>query len=276
MRARRRRDRPGGLSYILLLAVLPLRAADDANAILRRFIDAEKQNDERARQYTYVEDAAWFILDKSGHLFQNRSETHEVIFVEGLTYKKLVARDGKPIDAKEQAQVEKTMRQTAEQRRKHPAPAPGGKIASGRASADFGSNEELLTLFENRLIGEEEIGGRKAWVIESKPQKGRLPANRHEKGVFSFSKKLWIDEADNVMLRAVYTVTGDHIFIKPGSAMTVEFQKVNQDAWQPALFVIDARKMVDKNVQASSRTEYRYSKFQKFDVQSTITLDPPK
>jgi hypothetical protein len=254
----------------LLLLVLPLWAADDANAILRRYLEADAQNDKKAEQYTYVQDNAWFVPDKNGELHRNRSETLEVIFIEGLTYRKLVARNGGPLDAKEKAKVDKEMRETAEQRRKHPAPVAGGRISNGHSSVDFGSEEELLTLFDNRVTGEEEIGGRKAWVIESTPRKDRPPANRHEKDVMSFGKKFWIDKAENVELRAVYTVVGDHIFLQPGSTTTIESQKINQDVWQPALVVVDTCNKMAKVVQAE---EIRFSNFKKFDVQSTITID---
>jgi hypothetical protein len=258
------------MRFLLLLALLPPCPAGDANVILRRYLDADKQNDEKAEQYTYVTDSAWFVRGKNGDLHQDRSETHEVIFVEGLAYNKLVARNGKPLDAKEKARVDKKMRETAEQRRKHPAPAAGGRITNGHSRVDFGSDEELLTLFDNRLAGEEEIGGRKAWVIESTPRKDRPPANRHEKNAMSFGKKFWIDEAENEELRAVYTVVGDHIFLKPGSTTTIEFQKINQDVWQPALVVIDARNTMAKIV---AEEKIRFSNFKKFDVQSTITID---
>src|SRR5580658_10500364 len=258
------------MRLFLLLLALPLWPADDANAILRRYLEADELNDKKAEQYTFVEDHVWFDRDKNGELKQNRSETAEMIFVEGIAYRKLVARNGKPLDAKEKAKVDKEMRETAEQRRKHPAwPDGGGVIANGHR-VDFGSDEELLTLFDNRLTGEEEIGGRKAWVIESTPRKDRPPANRHEKDVMSFGKKLWIDEAENEELRAVYTVVGDHIFLKPGSTTTIEFQKINQDVWQPALVVLDARNTMAKIVQVE---EIRFSNFKKFDVQSTITID---
>jgi hypothetical protein len=259
------------MRLFLLLLAFPLCAADDANAILRRYLDAGKQNDEKAEQYAYVQDNAWFVPDKSGELKQNRSETLEVIFVEGQIYRKLIARNGKPIDAKEKAKVDKEMRETAEQRRKHRGWAPdGGGITNGHSRADFGSGEELLTLFDNRVTGEEEIGGRKAWVIESTPRKDRPPANRHEKDVMSFGKKFWIDEAENEELRAVYTVVGDRLFLKPGSTTTIEFQKIDQAVWQPALVVVDARNTAAKIAQAE---EIRYSNFKKFDVQSTITID---
>jgi hypothetical protein len=260
------------MRLLLLLLALPLcAAADDANAILRRYLYADKQNAEKAEQYTYVQDNAWFVPDKTGELKQNRSETLEVIFVEGLIYRKLIARNGKPIDAKEKAKVDKAMRETAEQRRKHPGWAPdGGGITNGHSRADFGSDEELLTLFDNRVTGEAEIGGRKAWVIESTPRKDRPPANRHERDVMSFGKKFWIDEAENAELRAVYTVVGDRLFLKPGSTTTIEFQKIDQAVWQPALVVVDARNTTSKIVDAE---EIRYSSFKKFDVQSTITID---
>jgi hypothetical protein len=255
----------------LLLAALPLWAADDANAILRRYMEADKLNDKRAERYTFVEDRVWSGRDKNGEVKQHRSETAEMIFVEGQTYRKLVARNGKPLDAKEKAKVDKEMRETAEQRRKRRPEVPGGRVVVNHTGVDLGSDEELLTLFDNRLVGEEEIAGRKAWVIESTPREGRHPANRHERDVTSFGKKLWIDQTENVELRELDTVTGEHTALKPGSTIQWDCEKINQDAWQTVLITIIA-----KWPQTEARLEIRYSNFKKFDVQSTITLDPPK
>jgi hypothetical protein len=261
------------MRLLLLLTALPLWAADDANTILRRYLEADKQNDKKAEQYTFVEERAWFGRDRNGEFKQIRSETAEMIFVEGQAYRRLVARNGKPLDAKEKAKVDKDMRETAEHRRKHPAWADGGGVTNGHDRVDLGSDEELLTLFDNHVAGEEEIGGRKAWVIESTPRKDHPAANRHEKDVASFNKRLWIDEVENAELRAVYTVIGDHIYIKPGSTFVFDFQKVNQDAWQLAQLVIETRNTVSTDVQVQERVEIRYSDFKKFDVQSTITID---
>jgi hypothetical protein len=46
------------MRLVLLLAVVPLWAADDANTILRRYLDADELNDKKAEQYTCVEDRA--------------------------------------------------------------------------------------------------------------------------------------------------------------------------------------------------------------------------
>ena len=90
------------------------------------------------------------------------------------------------------------------------------------------------------MAGEEEIRGRKAWVIESTPQAGRAPASQHEREVLSLRRKLWIAEAGNVPLRIVCTVIGDGIhFAKPGSTIRVDFDEIGLDVWNQSSLVLE-------------------------------------
>lgn len=260
----------------LLWSVLPLFATDDANALIQRLVEAQAQNDRLARQYTYLEETAWFTYDKNGRTHRNRSETHEIVFVEGVEFRKLTLRNGKPLSAREAAQVEQSMRETAADRRKHPSRPPGGQINFGSQHADLGSLPELLTLFDNRLVGEEEVRGRKAWVVESAPRGDHAPASPHEKEVLGFRKKLWIDQAAGVMARMIVTVQGEAVFAAPGSTLAFEFDPVNQKVWEPISIVLEVRRQSGKTVRPWGRTEYRDSRFQKFNVESTITVEPPR
>jgi hypothetical protein len=104
----------------LSMLLVPL-CAQDVDAIIQHNREANKQNDERANQYTYIEETDNFEYDKQGHAKKTGSETHDVIFGEGESYKRLVARDGKPLPPKEEAKEEKKLQQTAEERRKSPA-----------------------------------------------------------------------------------------------------------------------------------------------------------
>jgi hypothetical protein len=254
---------------LLFLATLPLLASDDPNEIIRRFVAADNKNWERASQYTYVEQTEYFTPVKDGPAKKDRSETHEVIFVEGASYKKLVAHNDKPLDPKERAKEEKRLQQTAEERRKERHSSLTHRIVT------LGTYDDLLTLFDNRLVGEEEIRGRRAWLIESKPKPGHVPANAHEKDALSFEEKLWIDKSDVQLLRSVYTVVGARV-LAPGSTVTWEFDKINDDAWLGISGVIDGHLQFAKFIKPAVRTEYHNSKFQKFDVKSTITIDPAR
>jgi hypothetical protein len=215
--------------------LLPLRA-QDVEAILKRNDEANKQNEERAKQYTYVEETDNFEYDKHGERKKTGSETHDVIFVEGESYKRLVARDGKPLAPKEEAKEEKKLQQTAEERRK--ARRKGLLNFSRSVSV---SSEDLDKFFDGSLVGEEEIRDRKAWVIEYTPRKGRVPANKHEKDVYTFQAKAWVDEEEGVTSKFVLLSIADGSFLKPGSSITIENAKINDDAWLPVSSVFDGR-----------------------------------
>jgi hypothetical protein len=255
---------------LVLLATLPLLAAEDPNEIVKRFIEADRKNWERASEYTYVEQADYFDFDKNGQPRKDRSETHEIVFVEGAAYKKLIARNDRPLKPKEQSKEDRKLQQIAEERRKQ------RRSGLFHKSVGLGSYDDLLTLFDNRLVGEEEIRGRQAWVIASTPKEAHAAANAHEKDVLSFRRKLWINQADCQLLRSEYTVIGQRVNFTPGTALTWDFEKINDDAWLTISGVIDGHLQFAKFIKPAVRTEYRNSKFQKFDVQSTITMEPVK
>lgn len=169
------------------------------------------------------------------------------------------------------------MRLTAAERRRelHRAP-PGGQLVMGDHTIDLGSYDELLTLYRNRVAGEEEIRGRKAWVIESAPLPGRAAAGEHQRDVLSFRRKLWMDEADDLPARLLYTVTGNGIhFAQPGSTIQADFIKIAADVWCQSSIVLDMWRASGKSFRPWKRTEIRNHDFQKFDVQSTVTAIHP-
>jgi hypothetical protein len=267
------------MRILLLLLALPLWAAEDVDAIIKRAVDAQSQNDPRAQQYTFVQRTQHLTLNKAGEAHETSSATHEVIFVEGLKYQKLVVRNGKPLTAKEAAQVEKEMHQTAEERRKHVHQGPVGGTVSMRGffthkSADLGSLAELLTLFANRVTGEEEIRGHKTWVVESIPTPSYEPASAHEKDVRGFRKQFWFDRQDGVPVRAIYTVVAEGMFLTPGSTLTFEYDKIDPETWQPVSIMMEFSSGKEKVYHPTGQTIYRMDQFRKFDVQSTITVTP--
>jgi hypothetical protein len=267
------------MRVLLLLLALPLWAAEDANAIVRRLVEAEHGNRDRVSQFTYTEETRRFDFRKNGEPHLRLTETHEVIFVEGLEYRKLVARDGKPLSTREQAQVEKDMAQTAAERRKHVQPTPPGGVMTLHGtfrsrSMDFGSSAELLTLFDNRIEAEETLRGHQTWVLGCTPRANYLPANEHEKQVLVFRKKLWLDQAEGMPVRGQYTVLGEGGFAQPGSTVTFDFDKVDSDTWHLISIMLDIAMEKQPVFHPTARTEYRMSNFHKFDVQSTITVHP--
>ncbi|HUP02764.1 MAG TPA: hypothetical protein VMU19_02165, partial [Bryobacteraceae bacterium] len=67
------------MRWFLLLFAARLWAADDANAILQRAIQAQDANNKRAEQYTFTRETRRFSFDKSGRPRLIATETHEII-----------------------------------------------------------------------------------------------------------------------------------------------------------------------------------------------------
>lgn len=269
------------LPLVLMLAAVPawgpLWAAEDATAILKRWVAAEKQNWEQGRQYAFTKESENYQYDQNGKARRMSSQTFQILFVEGISYQRLVARNGKPLDKREQALEEKKMQQVAAQRRKQQRPGRFSKESVGADEVPVyhvsnSANPELLTpLFDCRLLGEEEIGGRKASVVDCVPLPGHIAANDGEKDSLSIRYKLWIDQAESVTLKRVETVIGEGRLFKPGTVVTREYEKVNDDAWLPRTGVLDSPVDKGRNV-----NESRFSNYKKFNVESTITVGEPK
>jgi hypothetical protein len=141
-------------------------------------------------------------------------------------------------------------------------------------SLDLGSLSELLTLYDNRVAGEENVRGHKTWVIEATPQRGYLPMSEHERQVLVFGKKFWVDQEEGLLVRAVYTVVVEDGMVRPGSTITQEFEKVDPDTWEPVSLTLNFSRGKEKVFRPTARTVYTMANFQKFDVHSTITVMP--
>jgi hypothetical protein len=237
-----------------------------AEDILKRYIEARKANLPRARQYTLTNKETHIFFDGKGEEKSRSSKTFDVIFLEGDTYKKLIARDDKPLSVAEAAKVEKELQKTADERREQRKRQP-----MMSRSITTASDEDLLKLFTCKVTGEEQIKQSKTWVIQCDPQAGRVAANAREKEKLTTSRQLWIDETQYALMKFVDTALEGNPLELPGSTTTVQFALINNDAWMQTSLVIDGHLHFAKFIKPKVRTEYVNSNFKKFDVQSTVT-----
>src|SRR5689334_1580333 len=103
---------------ILWGSIAGLAEERDAVEIARKSVEAVKANNAKMRQYAYREYKVTWDLDKNGKETDRRTETWEVIGLEGSAYRKLVQRDDKPLSSKEQKREDERLRKEAELRRK--------------------------------------------------------------------------------------------------------------------------------------------------------------
>jgi len=103
-------------------------------------------------------------------------KTYDVIMLEGQNYNKLVLIEGQPLDDANRKKVDEDLAKERELRRKYPF------LNKTMSVSGLG---QLERLFDNKVAGEETVGGRKAWTVESEPKRGAKAADPKEEEVLA-------------------------------------------------------------------------------------------
>ncbi len=96
--------------------------------------------------------------------------------LEGSEYRKLILKDGKPLDAKTQKRVDADLDKARAERRRN---------SFTHHEVSLGDLDLLGRIFDNKVTGEETVLGRRAWRMESEPKSGYKPANKAEEAALA-------------------------------------------------------------------------------------------
>jgi hypothetical protein len=225
--------------FTLIVCLPAILAAQDPREIVRRSVEIDRKNLEIARNYTYLERREQRELDGSGKVKDTEVQTSDVTLLEGSSYRRLVARNDRPLSSKEQKREEDKLRNSIEERRKESKEERERRIADWerRRQRQRDPLKELPDAFDFRLIGEEALAGGEVYVIDAMPKpdyKPQLPAAAYFPKV---KARLWIDKNDyhwaKVEMETLDTISlgGFLVRLAKGSRLIVEQAHVSQEVW---------------------------------------------
>ncbi|GIU77357.1 MAG: hypothetical protein KatS3mg005_0595 [Bryobacteraceae bacterium] len=268
------------LLQALLWGGLAVHAQDpDPLEIIRRSVEKDRLNFERANDYSYVQHTEQRMLDKDGRVAKVESRTYDVIVIDGEPYEKLIAKDGKPLSESEaRKEQEKLDRELARRRAERPdqrARRLSEQEKRRREGREFA--REIPDAFTFRLAGQETLEGRPVWVIEAEPKPGYKGKAKRADLLSKFRGKLWIDQQDfqwvRVEAETIAPVRFGWILAKldPGAKMTFEQRRVHGEVWLPsqARMRLDARLALVRKLRAEVEVTWR--DYRKFQTDSRIT-----
>src|SRR5947209_7406907 len=245
---------------LLLCGFLGASAALAGNGtaleIVRKSVLVDQANDERAKDYTFMERTDERKLDSQGALRSTGSKTYETVFLYGRPFRRLVERDGKPLwpDAKKKEEerfdreVEKRRNESEKDRRHALEEAEKRRTESRRFMTEIGD------VYDFRLVGEEQVSGHDTWVIAAEPKQNYKAQSSEAKNLAKMHGKVWIDKQGyhwvKVQAEVIDTVSWGLFLARmsPGSRMEFEQARVNEEVWLPrrVLFHLNARLMFKK------------------------------
>ena len=171
----------------------------------------------------------------------------EVLFVEGLRYRKRLERNGKALGVKEQKAVDTAMQRTAAERRAERRKA--GKAFFSRVyNFRYGYVGEVARVSDCSLAGEE----KGSWMIRCVPKVGYVGATKEERELLSYRQTFWLDQKE-------MAVTGRR----------AEVVRVGADGpWMARKMWVRFETARGKGCQVNE-----YSGYQLFAVESMITVE---
>ncbi|MCX6633540.1 MAG: hypothetical protein NT090_00365 [Acidobacteria bacterium] len=213
----------------------------DARDIIRRAVAADESNWRVARNYMFSERVDLRYLDSLGRVKSKEVETFDVTLLDGSPYRRLAARDDRPLAPGEEGKEQKRLDRSTVQRRKETAPQRAQRLAEYEKRPEWQREgwRELREAFDFRLAGEELWNGDSLYVIQATPRQGYQPRSRTAEVLVHLQGKLWVDKQDYHLAKAevevVDTISVGLFLVRvaKGSRATFEQTRVNDEVWLP-------------------------------------------
>jgi hypothetical protein len=232
---------------IVLIATLFMAASScaqlDVATIIKRSVEVSNADWQSAPQYDYFE------RDRQQ---DGGTKTYEVMMILGSDYQRLVAVNGKPLTAEEQAREQRKLERVIARRKSEPEEQRAQRIAKYEKDRkqDHLLMEQLTVAFDFKLLGEQKLGPHDVYVLRATPRPGYQPPNIETKVLTGMQGKLWIDKPTcqwvKVEAEVVHPVSiaGFLAQVQPGTRFELEKMPVVEGSWLPKHFSMKARAKV--------------------------------
>jgi hypothetical protein len=237
-----------------------------------------RANYQRERDYTFVERDVENTIDGSGKTKSTEIKSYDVLDIYGEQVRRLVAKDDKPLDAKEAAKEEEKVQKIIDRHKNESEEER--KRREERAAKDREDSRkfvgEVADTFSFSLLGTELVGDREAWVINGEPRPESELHNKDSKFLSKFHGRLWIDKDDfqlaKMDIEAIDTASVGWVLarIHKGTRVIFERTRMTDEIWLPKQlnYKLDARVALFKGYRMDAEQSYR--EYKKFRTSSKI------
>ena len=265
------------MRFSIFLLVASAALAQDANEIIRRATDRDFTNFETRKNYTYQERQEVREYNGKGKLIKTEIETHEILILQGQPYEKLIARNDHPLSEKDARKEQKKLDSEVEKRKRQSA-AEKAKLEKERLEEQK-YLREFTEAFIFKVIGEEAVSGKPAWVISVTPKPGYRPKESDAKIFTKLRGKVWIDKGEYHWVKAegeaIDTLSfGFFLFrVAPGATVSFEQTSVNGEVWLPSRISVRAEVRIAILKKLRAEVDITYRDYRKFQADSKIVSE---
>jgi hypothetical protein len=242
-------------------------------------------------QYTYNEKETESALDDKGKVKSTVEKIYEVYpsLEEDLTYRRLISKDGKPLDKKaidKQDREQDKKRQDWTKKLEREGTDEHAWRMTKEAEEKRKEQEiidELFQLYRIDLAGREILEGSTAIVLTFNPRDDYKPHTDDGKILARVAGRAWICEDDYQVIRVEARLIDNLSFgmgvlarLNKGAILTFQRRRINNEIWLPAevRFTGNARILLVKGLRLDITSVY--SNYTKFTVETQVKFRKDK
>jgi len=252
--------------------------AEDVREIVRRAFALNQKTEDLSQNYTFLQTERVRMLDGKGGVKRDSSKTEDITMLEGSPYRRLVARNGKPISPEEQKQEDERLRRSDEERRKEPPEQRERRLAEWRRRREqrIGPFREVLDAFDFKLAGEQNLNGVSVYAIDATPKQGYKPKSSTASILPKFKGRLWIAKSDYGLVKVEAETTGTISYggilfrLARGSRVEVEQERVNDELWLRKRIWVEFSGHVLLVSALRAQIEFTFADYRKFQADSRM------
>lgn len=267
---------------LLLLAHAPSETArEDAPTLLERVIDGQEDQQLAQRAFAFRERTVTRHIDKKGGVSKTESETFLITPGTGGEYRRLVARDGHPLPAKDEAKqerkleqhIEKQLQLSEQEREQRTRDKMESRVKRYRSRL-----KEALEVFDFSPLPDERLDGEPVRVFRFTPKPDYEGHSRTTKILARMEGTVWIDPERDQLAKLFLVFTKDLKFlggvlggVSKGTEATV-IGAMRENLWMldSADVALNARFYFLKRYR--QRITVAYDDYRKFRVETDETI----
>lgn len=245
---------------------------DQISQLIREAADHDMENDKKQRDYTYVEREEDQRVDGKGRVKSTEIKTYDVMEIYGEQVQKLIAKDDKPLSAKDAKKEDDKIQKLIDKREKESPADREKRLQKQEKDREDGRRfvGEVADAYNFRFLGIETLDGRENYVIDAEPRSDYKPHLKEAKILPKFRFRAWIDKHEvqwrKLDIQCIDTVSFGLFLVRvhKGSRIIIDQTRVNNEVWLQKHIALNADfrlallKNFDFNVDITDRD---YKKF---------------
>jgi len=260
-----------------------LGAQPDGAEIVRQSLARSEERARLARNYTFIERQVQKRLDAEGRVKSRQCRTFDITLLEGSPYRRLIQRDDRPLPPEEEKKEQEKLERSIAERRNETEKQRASRIADWerkrKRQRDLAA--EVVKAFDLKVVGEESVEGRPAWVLEATPRHGYKPPFREARMLPKLKGRIWIDREDLEWVRMeadlIDTVSFGWLLarVQPGGHLSLTQTRVNNEVWLPRHVKVTGAARIALVKMMRIEVETEFSDFRKFQSESRVVSTSP-